>query len=485
MSANDAEMNRPRSLCSDRDPPPPYEDRPATTQHDELTSSTTTQQPQSEVEVPCNTAANEANEETLSPYPSTDSRSNSKNPISRAIGAVQSYKTRQKEAKAARRVDCTNWCIVNEFLLIVEGSGSFARWMHVTPSKQDVESLDRLDLLPAVPSGDKEGNSDNQAIENVIRWAESYESRPGTSLRVNAGGTNIISSDSQTHHRGVEIVRRSSEVDAMRQQKDAWYAHQVIWDTLVEAEKPLTHLIAGKIDTRGYLKPVGQSSSIRTIAEEPVTIRLVLNFSPAGSQTTGADIALVNVEVVDKDDHRCPSASNLVRLELLGKATWRGDIAQRPNNYILSTSLPVENGVNRVMLRSTSTAGEAKRTAMSDGLEPASITLKTKPFESVEALRLALPDDGLLADLSRGHIRVHAGGFAPQDSWIRHSLKESSVMSAVVLKLLSDSNLNVSVDDAIVWGGRAGSALSHVTICSAPTPGKRNSYKSKGSVVYR
>jgi len=63
-------------------------------------------------------------------------------------------------------------------------------------------------------------NQDSHAIEDVVRWFDYFEARPGTGKRVNSGGVNIIFSDSNTHHRGAENYRRSGEVDATRIPKD-------------------------------------------------------------------------------------------------------------------------------------------------------------------------------------------------------------------------------------------------------------------------
>src|SRR6185436_10369201 len=86
-------------------------------------------------------------------------------------------------------------------------------------------------------------NQDSHAIENVVRWYDYWRERPGTGLRVNAGGVNIIFSDSNTHHRGAENYRRSGEVDAMRLPKDGYFANQVMWDGWVDVERPRTHII--------------------------------------------------------------------------------------------------------------------------------------------------------------------------------------------------------------------------------------------------
>ena len=90
-------------------------------------------------------------------------------------------------------------------------------------------------------------------------------------------------------------------------------------------------------------------------------------------------MALIDVEVVDKDGNRCPTALNMINFDLTGPAEWRGGIAQGPENYILSKSLPVEGGVNRVLLRSTTKAGKIVLGERAAGLKSAAdrIDLKT------------------------------------------------------------------------------------------------------------
>ena len=56
----------------------------------------------------------------------------------------------------------------------------------------------------------------------------------------------------------------------------------------------------------------------------------------------GADMALIDVEVVDAQGNRCPTALNPIQFEVTGPAEWRGGIAQGPDNCILSIMLPLE-----------------------------------------------------------------------------------------------------------------------------------------------
>lgn len=297
-------------------------------------------------------------------------------------------------------------------------------------------------------------NQDTHAIENVARWYDYWRERPGTGARVNAGGLNIIFSDSNTHHRGSENYRRSGEVDAMRIPKDGFWAHQVMWDAWVDIERPRIHIIGhwnyapnvtknisvvstadrvdlfvngqklgtGKQSNRflftfenvtwqpGTLRAVGFDASGRELcstelqtAGEPVAVRLKSLVSAVGFKADAADLALLEVEVVDAQGRRCPTALNLVDFELSGPAEWRGGIGHgRPDNFILSRSLPVECGVNRVLVRSTTTPGQITVTAKSAGLKPATITLETHPVNVTSGIAAKHPADGIPSYVKRG-----------------------------------------------------------------------------------
>ncbi|HEX7846765.1 MAG TPA: glycoside hydrolase family 2 TIM barrel-domain containing protein, partial [Chitinophagaceae bacterium] len=86
-------------------------------------------------------------------------------------------------------------------------------------------------------------NQESHAKENVVRWNEFWQERPGTGKRVSAGGVNIVFSETNTHHRGAENYRRSGEVDAMRIKKENFYAHEVMWDGWVVPETTRIHIV--------------------------------------------------------------------------------------------------------------------------------------------------------------------------------------------------------------------------------------------------
>jgi hypothetical protein len=296
-------------------------------------------------------------------------------------------------------------------------------------------------------------NMESHAVENVKRWFEFWNERPGTGKRVSAGGVNIVWSETNTHHRGEENYRRSGEVDALRIKKENYYAHEVMWDGWVNPEKQHIHIVghwnyaagvtkdifvistatkvelkvngtslgfgtksdgflftfknvawqAGNINAKGYDEnnnPVC-ADEIITVGE-PVALRLKTVKRSTDFIADGHDLSLIEVEVVDAKGNRCPTALNMINYKLDGPAEWRGGMAMGPDNYILTKSFPVEGGVNRFLIRSATTAGSINITATANGLKPATITLTTKPFITENGLSKILPDAGLVPNLKRG-----------------------------------------------------------------------------------
>lgn len=80
-------------------------------------------------------------------------------------------------------------------------------------------------------------------------------------------------------------------------------------------------------------------------AGEATQLKLTAIQNPEGFHADGADMALLQIEVVDKEGRRCPLDNRTIKFSLTGEAEWRGGIAQGENNYILSKDLPVECGI--------------------------------------------------------------------------------------------------------------------------------------------
>lgn len=341
-------------------------------------------------------------------------------------------------------------------------------------------------LYRGKPALEYNHNQDALACELVRRWNEYWQERPGTGKRVSAGGVKIVFSDTNTHHRSELNYRVSGVVDAMRIPKDGFYAHQVMWDGWVSPEHYHTYIMGHWNYAQGTVKPVyvvSSGDSVRLLVNgrdqghakrtdnylftfpnvvfEPGTIeaisysngnevsrykietagapdhlKLTTIENPMGFKSDGADLAIVQVEVVDKQGRRCPLDNSMVRFKISGEGQWIGGIAVKPSkrvehtkltaeeqkarrstglldssddenvsdNYIGSTELPVECGVNRVLVRSTTQPGAISLTANAAGLPEASINLRT---EAVDEPYYA-PGMTLACNLQRGETPLEA-----------------------------------------------------------------------------
>ena len=347
-------------------------------------------------------------------------------------------------------------------------------------------------------------NGDNFSAELVRRWQEYWQERPGQGTRVNAGGVKIIFSDSQTHSRGVENFRTSGIVDPMRLPKDAFYTHQAMWDGWVDDLKPHTYICghwnydegqtiprifvvstspsvelvlpggdvlqptnkegdflytfenvpyaAGKLTAIGYSEQHSEQSrySLETTGE-PAQLVLTAMKHPTGWKADGADLVLVDVEILDSKGRRCPLDDRDVTFTLDGPAEWLGGVAHgstKPignrwtnDNYVRATTLPVECGINRVMLRSLTEAGEVKLTASAEGLGSASIGFTTVPVKTVGGLTTFKPSDGLKPILDRGETPSEPSFV---QSLVGVKVQSSRSGSAGEAKLAYDDNENTT-----------------------------------------
>lgn len=406
-------------------------------------------------------------------------------------------------------------------------------------------------------------NMESHAVENVKRWYEFWRERPGTGKRVSSGGVNIIFSETNTHHRGEENYRRSGEVDALRIIKENFYAHKVMWDGWVEPEKQGIHIIGHWNYTEGVTKPIyvvataekvelkvngkslgfgeksdgflftfknvkwepGVISAIglvngkqvcttqKSTTGAPVALRLTHIKSPRGFIADGHDLALLQVEVVDAKGNRVPTALNKINWWLNGPAEWRGGMAMGPDNYTLTKTFPVEGGVNRALIRSTTTPGAVTIKVSAEGLRDATLTLVSKPFPTQNGLSKMLPSDGLPVNLERGPTpstpsykplrtainiaRATAGAHADtayqsfddnelsdwvndgnlSTAWIEYELEREATVSAICLKLNNFRSrsypLRITVDGKEVFHGNTPRSLGYVTLACIPTKGKK------------
>lgn len=396
-------------------------------------------------------------------------------------------------------------------------------------------------------------NQDSFTVELVRRWYDYWRERPGTGSRVSSGGTKIIFSDSNTHFRGEENYRRSGVTDAMRIEKDGFFAHQVMWNGWVDTDKYQTYIIGhwnypestikpvyvvsngeevelflngkslgkGKRDYKflftfenvpyisGKLEAVSYDSDRKevsrytiTTAGEPASLKLTVMQNPEGFHADGADMALLQIEVVDKDGNRCPLDNRIVRFTLAGEAEWRGGIAQGTDNHILDTSFPVECGINRALIRSTTKAGKVVVTAQAKDLPVTSVTLQTIPVEVKNGLSEYLPQFTLKSLLEKGEtpsspsyedtkvdvaIKSAVAGVNSEETinsfddnelsewkndgrlntaWITYNLERKAEIDEICLKLTGWRSrsypLDIFAEDKLIWSGETGKSLGYV-----------------------
>ncbi len=428
-------------------------------------------------------------------------------------------------------------------------------------------------LYRGKPATEYNHNMDQFAVEMVRRWYDYWHERPGTGTRVSSGGVKIVFSDTNTHHRGESNYRTSGVTDAMRIPKDAFFAHQVMWNGWVEPEEAQTYIVGHWNYSAGTVKPVyvvstadslelflngrslgwgrqeyrylftfddvafepgvleavgsdGSRYKLQT-AGAPYQLKLTAITNPEGTKADGADMVLFQVEVVDEQGRRCPLDDRMVHFGLEGEASWIGGIATRNNqslqrpddnrpeglldaaatknisdNYVGATSLPVECGVNRVLVRTTTKAGKIRLTASAAGVQPASIEVTSTAAQSVSPtlppLHLSRGETPLtpsytqqargieIASATAGYDSEHAArSFDDNElsewkndgrlstAWITYRLREKAVIDDICLKLtgwrLRSYPLEVYAGKRLIWSGETERSLGYIHL----TPAKR------------
>ena len=424
-------------------------------------------------------------------------------------------------------------------------------------------------LYRGKPATDYNHNMDIFAVEMVRRWYDYWMERPGTGTRVSSGGVKIVFSDTNTHHRGESNYRMSGVTDAMRIPKDAFYVHQVMWNGWVEPEAGQTYIVGHWNYNKETVKPIyvvstgnevelflkgkslgkGKQSyrylytfdnisyepgTLEAVADdgsrykletagEPYQLKLTAIENPEGMKADGADMALFEVEVLDKQGRRCPLDDRMIHFELWGEGKWIGGIGTRNNkdmqrpddnrpaglldaaatknvsdNYVGAMNLPVECGVNRVLVRSTVNAGNINISAYAEGVKPAYITVKTNAVDADNYL----PQFTLEGRLDRGETPLTpsytekakevkiisaktgydsdnaARSFDDNElsewkndgrlstAWITYRLEKKAVIDDICLKLtgwrLRSYPLEIYAGKKLIWSGETERSLGYV-----------------------
>jgi hypothetical protein len=413
-------------------------------------------------------------------------------------------------------------------------------------------------------------NQDELAVEHVRRWYDYWQVRPGTGKRVSSGGVKIVFSDTNTHCRGESNYRTSGVVDAMRLPKDSYFAHQVMWNGWVEPESPDIYVMGHWNYPEGTVKPIRivcNTDSVRLFLNgrelpsprreyqylwtldsvrfepgelvaqacdkagnvlrqyrlqtvgEAQSLRVGVTCSPNGFVADGSDVVLVEFAAVDSLLRTHPLDHRTVRFTLEGPAEWIGGIGKGERNCVRSMELPLECGVNRALIRSTTTPGRIRLTAQADGFEPVVTEWESgspgravlnerlvhwKPAET-HPLRGSTPATPSYIDSKRtiDVRRVTAGCNSAEarlshddnettewrndgrsaTAWIRYELSEPTRIDEVLLKLAGWRSRSypieiVADDGTILWAGSTPQSLGYVLL-------PLNAQRAVGAVTIR
>ncbi len=279
----------------------------------------------------------------------------------------------------------------------------------------------------------------------------------------------------------------------------------------------------GTLTAVGYTNGVKTSEYTLETAGKPHHLKLTAIENPEGMKADGADMALLQVEVVDEKGRRCPLDDRMIQFSLSGEGQWIGGIGTRNNkethqtdstkrdglldssdtkntsdNYVGSTLLPVECGVNRVLVRSTTNAGTIRLTASAEGMEPATIELSTSAVDAASYL----PAMTLKGSLNRGEtplapsytekvrgieIKSAKAGYDTANAmrsyddnelsewrndgrlstaWITYKLAEKAVLSDICMKLtgwrLRSYPIEIYAGKQLIWSGETPRSLGYI-----------------------
>jgi beta-galactosidase len=252
-----------------------------------------------------------------------------------------------------------------------------------------------------------------------------------------SGGANWIFSDSTSGGRvPAEVTRASGEVDAVRLPKEAYFVCSVLfrpdpqvhiighWTYPAGTKKPM-YVVSNADDVElflngrslghgvrsqrvlftfdhvafepGELKAVATQAGkvvathvLRT-AGKPVALRMTPILGPDGWRANGEDIALIDVEAVDAKGERCPTFEQRVDFETTGPGVWRGGYNSGKLNSVNNPWLDLEDGINRVAVRATRTAGQVTVRAKAKDLTDGTIQLTSQPFAANDGIATVMP----------------------------------------------------------------------------------------------
>ena len=275
----------------------------------------------------------------------------------------------------------------------------------------------------------------------------------------------------------------------------------------------------------GTLEAVASDGSryqLETVGE-PYQLKLTAIENPEGTKADGADMVLFQVEVLDRQGRRCPLDDRMIHFELWGEAKWIGGIATRDNramqrpddnrpaglldaaatknisdNYVGAMNIPVECGVNRVLVRTTPNAGVINLSAYAEGVKPAYIkvnsekgivnnllpqlTLKgrlrrgetpltasyTEQAQSIDIIsaKAGYDSDHAMNSYDDNELSEWKNNGQISTAWITYRLAKKSVVDDICLKLtgwrLRSYPIEIYAGKTLIWSGETERSLGYI-----------------------
>ena len=279
----------------------------------------------------------------------------------------------------------------------------------------------------------------------------------------------------------------------------------------------------GTLTAVGYTNGVKTSEYTLETAGKPHHLKLTAIENPEGMKADGADMALLQVEVVDEKGRRCPLDDRMIQFAISGEGQWIGGIGTRNNkethqtdstkrdglldssdtkntsdNYVGSTLLPVECGVNRVLVRSTLTPGTIRLTASAEGMEPATIEVTTSAVDAasykpamtlkgrldrgetplapsytekardieIKSAKAGYDSDNALLSCDDNELSEWRNDGRLSTAWITYKLAEKAVLSDICMKLtgwrLRSYPIEVYAGKQLIWSGETPRSLGYI-----------------------
>jgi beta-galactosidase len=290
----------------------------------------------------------------------------------------------------------------------------------------------------------RQNSTEDMALANVFKyWAgysysnfvEPMSTRMSSGIQIGGSKIFFADSDSDGRMKDTEVARVSGVVDGSRLPKSSYYAMRVAgatdpdiailghWNYPAGTVKTV-YVIAntdqvtlatydpsgamlktytGAVDMQpgspnhyvwafpnvafqaGSIKAVGTTGGT-TVTDQKVTagaataLKVTAVYGPKGWFADGADIVMADVEVVDSNGLRVPTDEANVTFTHSGAGQWLGGYNSGVRQSKFKDNIWTEAGINRVFVRSTTTAGTFTITASRPGLTSATATLTSQSF---------------------------------------------------------------------------------------------------------